>query len=211
MNYASIEEAYGGDLQGKIKKKKNKTQDPICELYEQKMSTSPYSQLDLVNGANAEYEKVRYQRNSRPLPNSDEVERENPIKNVNINRNDKYYDVSEQEAPIPQQPLSLFEKQFEIKNPNLFDDSCKTEDESNESDLEAYVYKRQPIRNNVVPKAAPQKHKGNQYYEEYFEDIANKKQSKMVYLDILLYIISGIILIFVMENILNIGINMQRF
>jgi hypothetical protein len=191
MNYATIEEAWG-DLSGR-KKKKNKTQDPICELYEQKMNSS-YSQLDLVNNSNSSFEKSKYQRNS-------EEERELSNRNVNIDSRNQYYDISDNK---PLSPESLFEKQFEIKNP-----SCNNEEEveqENDTDIEDYIYKKQPRFRPRPPKPYYPK---QSYYEEYLDDFGySNNKPKLVYLDLLLYIISGIILIFLLEQFVQIGKNM---
>lgn len=244
MNYATIDEAWG-DLSGTLKKKKNKTKDPICELYEQKVNSSAYSQLDLVNNANAEYEKSRYQRTMRPLPNSEETEREPRTKKVDINPYKKYYDISSTDTSDSKGSDSIFEKQFEIKHPKLFDsdyeqvdqEECKkkkyydiiedrqdrdpyyasvTAEEharprrhyDDEDDLEEYVYKRQG------PKPSPSRpKKGQAYFEEYLDDVGygyKDKKPKLMYVDIMLYLISGIILIFLLEQFVQIGINMQH-
>jgi hypothetical protein len=182
MNYATIEEAWG-DMSGR-KRKKNKNQDPICELYETKMNS--YSQLDLVNNSNGEFEKSKYQRNMRPMANTDETEVESSIKNVNIDSIKKYYDASDNNE-------SLFEKQFEIKK--------QQEQIVCDEELEEYVYKRQP--------SAPKKQ--NTYYEEYLDNFGySNRRPKLVYLDIILYIISGIILIFLLEQFVQMGKTMAN-
>lgn len=214
MNYATIEEAWG-DLSGR-RKKKSKTQDPICDLYEQKVNTSAYSQLDLVNNSNDQFEKSKYQRNM-------DEDRESIVKNVIINEQKQYYDISDQESK------SLFEKQFDIKHPDLFSEECEAPqkparpvykprqsaphptrtypvvypenynrnarenyDDGDSDDVEEYIYKRQP------------------YYEQYLDDYGYTKKTKsnLVYVDLILYLISGIILIFLLEQFVQIGKNM---
>jgi hypothetical protein len=204
MNYATIEEAWGGDLSGR-RKKKTKTQDPICELYAQ-------SQVDLVNNSNAQFEKSKHQRNMKPLANSSETDRETFDKKIVIDEDKKYYDISDKPNHISS---SLFEKQFEIQHPKMYDedDDCSSDKEfeiikqkvnkvydEEEEDLEQYVYKKQ---------LSPRPQKKVQYYDDYLEEFGyEQKKTKLVYLDLLLYIISGIILIFLLNQFVEIGKNM---
>jgi hypothetical protein len=210
MNYALIEEAWG-DISGR-KKKKSKTQDPICELYSYKNrqiadNTLNYnSELDLVNNSNASFAKNKYQRNMGPLTDGEDV-RESTIKNVMIDQDKKYYDVSDK------MPQSLFEKQFEIPfvkqedSCNYYDEIDNQQDQLNtmtdDEDIEEYVYKRQPRQ--------PQQRRKPNYYEEYLDEFGyQNRKPKLLYLDILLYIISGIILIFLLEQFVQIGKTMAH-
>jgi hypothetical protein len=122
--YCTIDEAWG-DLASKPKKIKKKTpQDPICDLYDTKRNSSNYNDTDLVRLANEYYDKSKYQRSMKTQPMAyEEVDRESPQKSLVINKNQNTYDVS---SEFPQKPSqnnnsALFEKQFEMKLPPLYD------------------------------------------------------------------------------------------
>lgn len=115
-SYCTIEEAWG-DLTGKSKKdsskKKRYQQDPICDLYERKANAPPYTETDLVKFANEFYDKSRYQRTMKTQPTSQEsVEREPSPKNLVIQQERSKYDISND---------TLFEKQFELNLPPMYD------------------------------------------------------------------------------------------
>ena len=86
--YSTLEEAWGGDITGRKKsepsRKKKPPTDPICELYDSKISSSAYNESDLVRFANEYYDKFdksKYQRNMKTQPLSyEEVEREPSVK-----------------------------------------------------------------------------------------------------------------------------------
>jgi hypothetical protein len=253
IGYAEISEAWG-DLSGKSKKKK-KQQDPICDLYETKGSSSAYSEIDLINYS---YDKNKYQRTVRDKP-----------KELNFESK--------------QLPNSLFEQQFDVKHPQQFDldsseqdryeKSCDSTVEHKRSD-DRQDYKRQPSteqeyeyepkqdykstkqsrqpsteqeyeyeprqeyiyqekeqydtdsseqeryysrqKRNSSRQESPRQERRNYYTsdeydsDDYIERPKRHKKQKFVYLDILLYVLSGIILIFLLEQFVKIGINMQH-
>jgi hypothetical protein len=267
--YASLDEVWG-DITGRKKKKKTQ-QDPICDLYEMKGSSSAYSETDLLNYA---YDKTRSQRTAKdntPKPTKQYVD---------IEKEQDNYESK-------QLPNSLFEKQFEIRHPQNFDmddpreymvRSCPskntrddegddvyddevvrrqsppqtqpqqqqqqqplqqrklqtqeylvTQDESprasrytkqeqpiysdDETDEEDYVEPVQPERRQHKTRQERKKriyHYDDDIEEEYYSSMFKKPPStRHVYLDIILYILSGIILIFLLEQFVRIGINMQ--
>lgn len=90
----------------------------------------------------------------------------------------------------------------------------REEEEDNDSDEEEFMkrIKRKGIipfedesyfsyKNPHIP--------SNNNYQDFTEDFVNEKKNSNQYLDIILYIISGIILIFVMEQFVKIGIILQ--
>ena len=131
--YCTIDEAWG-DLTSKQKNKKKKTpQDPICDLYESKVNSSNYSDTDLVRFANEYYDgydKSKYQRNMKTQSMAYEnLEREPSPKNLTIKKNQNIYDITRSPNAETQQPRknnssTLFEKQFEMKLPPLYDGEC---------------------------------------------------------------------------------------
>ena len=131
--FCTIDEAWG-DLTSKQKNKKKKTpQDPICDLYESKVNSSNYSDTDLVRFANEYYDgydKSKYQRNMKTQSMAYEnLEREQSPKNLTIKKNQNNYDITRSPDAETQQPRrnnssTLFEKQFEMKLPPLYDGEC---------------------------------------------------------------------------------------
>jgi len=128
-SYCSIDEAWG-DLQAKPKKdpskRKKALQDPICELYERKAAMPSYNETDIVRFANEYYDKMdksRYQRNMRTQNSSQQdVEREPSPRQFSIEKDQSQYDVS-----ATKRNKALFEKQFDVRVPALYDGSeCPT-------------------------------------------------------------------------------------
>ncbi len=126
-SYSTLEEAWGGDIAGRPtrkndqSKKKKPPTDPICDLYASKVSSSSYNETDLVKFANEyfdKFEKSKYQRNMKTVPLSyEEVEREPSTKNLTISKGESRYDLSKRQS----EDYPLFQKQFEMKLPPLYD------------------------------------------------------------------------------------------
>ena len=318
-SYSTIEEAWGGDIAGRPtrkndqNKKKKPPADPICDLYESKISSSSYNETDLVKFANEYYDKFdksKYQRNMKTQPLAyEDVEREPSPKNLVIAKGESRYDVSDKKKPSQDYPL--FQKQFEMKLPPLYDGGeCPsiTQEEytqravANSKPVSGYVYAewddkpkcRRPISsedtrgenayseriydediyqencspeqiyqeryerrpssvnsensytesdnraNKVYPPQAQddsrdyyKQYMGRRFKEEYdeyptdmeerrnrffddyedpghYQSISKKRYSNLQVLDLILYIISGIILIFLLEQFVRIGINISH-
>lgn len=248
--YATIEEAWG-DMSGRRKKKKT-SQDPICDLYETKGSSSAYTETDLVNYA---YDKNRTQRTYNDRQET---------KKVVVHHDAEVYEAK-------QLPNSLFEKQFDIRHPGNFemDDpkdymirSCPSsssrshareddgdyayddEDAKRRAALEVSARERDPVVEETRARAPrgereparretyysndtddeyepPRRRRAERVFQEddssdveheykaYARKYSEKSRSKFVYLDMILYVLSGIILIFLLEQFVRIGINMQ--
>lgn len=258
-NYCTIDEAWGGDM-GKKEKRKKTNVDPICDLYNnKKMQQNNYNDTDLTRFANEYYDKNRYQRNTSPPKDTfEEIPREKMPKRVTIKPEQAYYKANADNS-------SLFAKQFEIKLPPLYDSidgECpeisksimnelpsenitndeitrfvtRTEEYNNSEPIEDELiqqykqtiqetYKQEeedehesedisPPRRirNILPEAErifqekPQKL--SNLMREF--DLMKETTSAFQFFDIILYIISGIILIFLLEQFVKIGINMQR-
>lgn len=126
--YCTIDEAWG-DLTSKPKNKKKKApQDPICDLYEANTNSANYSDTDLVRFANEyydKYDKSKYQRNMKTQSMAyEEIDREPPQKSLMIKKNQNTYDISSESSQKPiknNNNSALFEKQFEMKLPPLYD------------------------------------------------------------------------------------------
>lgn len=203
--YASIQEVWGEDLTTK-KKKKKPQQDPMCDLYEMKGSSSAYTETEIVNTAN----EKRF-RNKPPIKPQDEIFEE---KNL---------------------PNSLFEKQFEVRHPQSFemDDpseymikSCKSYDDEpvdNKQHIvatrvederipihpkETYYHTEDELPVRKQKKVMPERHYDSDSDDEMYT--RTSRRNNLVYLDIILYVLSGVILIFLLEQFVRIGINMQH-
>lgn len=216
VGFATIEEAWGSidpkpskqqgpqrpqqgpQQQGPQQKKKQYRQfpipkDPICELadmYSTKLSDD-YSDTDLARQSQ-EYQKSTYQRNMN-------------------NRN------------ITSDPL--FEKQFDMQLPKLYDDIDDIDSRYNNA-ISAAIQRVKSEDNETVveePKVRqdipkPVKYDFND--DEEVDDVPYTKtktnSSKVMnpinsvnYIDLILYIISGIILIFLLDQFVRIGCNLR--
>lgn len=274
-NYCSIDEAWG-DLTAKSKKDSNKKKkivppnDPICDLYEAKSNSTSYNETDLVRFANEyydKYDKSKYQRNMKTQSMaSEEIEREESPKSLVINKDQSRYQVTSENKRNPSN--ALFEKQFEMNLPPLYDgsdcpligNSKKMNDYHNneineeqymkpkyspqehvstiysehsppaiysehyDSDEEDHIveseYKmrsqqeqRRFKNKNNVSYSEEEKTKNNRYFDDYDDSnsyhVMKKKYNHIQIFDLILYVISGIILIFLLEQFVRIGINMQ--
>jgi hypothetical protein len=236
-SYSTIDEAWG-DLTGKVKKDKDSNRrkkspvDPLCELYQSKASQS-FNDTDLVRYANEYNDKYRYQRNMKPPPMTyEEQPREPPVKQVVVKRPEQNPSTNNN---------ALFEKQFEIKLPPLYDggDECPVIAPSVTSEWEPYLAGQhrknrvvmeeesyhEPMSHEVIQEeeyipssSQVQKYvpppRGENYFDTLDESFGYQEEIKGKYtnmhmLDLILYIVSGIILIFVMEQFVRIGVNMQ--
>lgn len=323
-SYSTLEEAWGGDIAGRPtrkndqNKKKKPPADPICDLYESKISSSSYNETDLVKFANEYYDKFdksKYQRNMKTQPLAyEDVEREPSPKNLVISKGESRYDLSDKKKPSQDYPL--FQKQFEMKLPPLYDggecpaitqEEYSQRDVANSKPVSGYVYaewddkpKCRPTSSenthpehiygeNIYPeytygedtnqenctpehiyqerydrrsssvnseksgersysnKVYPDERTSQQddsrdYYKQYmgrrfreeydeyptdmeerrnrffddyedpghYQSLSKKKYSNLQILDLILYIISGIILIFLLEQFVRIGINISH-
>lgn len=192
-SYSSIEEAWADNylapsLQKKQKKKKSSVQsDPICDLYE--MGNNTYEESDIVSYANKFYdkhEKAKFQKSRMH-------EREKLPKVVDI-------DVSDELGAMDYGPVREKKVQFSVEDE---EEQTVSKDEIkrilDESDDEEYI-KTNP-RDKIL-------YDTKEYYDDEENDF-NQKNKSFSYFDIVLYIISGIILIFMMEQFVKIGVMMR--
>lgn len=317
-SYSTLEEAWGGDIAGRPtrkndqSKKKKPPTDPICDLYNSKVSSSSYNETDLVRFANEyfdKFEKSKYQRNMKTLPLSyEEVEREPSKKNLTISKGESRYDLTNKRQS---EDYPLFQKQFEMKLPPLYDGGeCPEIIQEETQPASGYVYAEwedKPVcrpRRKVLPESIqpdgvysegeevysdgiqsnkyqadqefadyydsitqekcnpsdeiyqeqsnsdsytgrgtrtyrdreerPYKYIGkfkegyndpiidengerrNRFFDDFdnpgtsYQSLSKKKFSNLQFLDLILYVISGIILIFLLEQFVRIGINISR-
>lgn len=195
-NYSSIEDAWGylnPELQPKNQKKK-KNKDPICELYNSKGNSSVYTDADLVaytNKYNELYNKSDFQ---------------NPIGTRGRESNPKHIDLPispsgpetrmDLESSFDFQPSQLVKEEYDLPKPpshRVHGEYASQEQEYNITDEER-TYPENYFPRTSQEYGLPQHHK----YIDYEKNDIN-------YLDLLLYIISGIILIFLLEQFVKLG------
>lgn len=198
-NYSLIEEVWGSEFYGKTKKKK--LSDPLCDLYAQsKMNDMQQSQI--------------FQRSTLPLKDTQKKVSREPEKTI---RDSIQH--------------SLFEKQFDLTLPSMFADKCdKTEinespnfENNNIIQEQKYIYDYDNDHDQNLITEEEQlnlsectnddfkensEHFRHNLYEENQKDYMNNQTVKI--LDLILYIVSGIFLIFVLETFVKIGIHLQK-
>lgn len=198
-NYSTLEEVWGETFhpaQKSKKDKKKKVHDPICELYEMG-NNNGYNDNDIVNYANnyfEKYDKTQFQRsmNDDNTQSVDVVhgqqrqpsgqERERPLREVAISNERSMYDVSEQDDVV------------ESTKPRR---------------KEAF---QQPLPTRYFVDKPHHSQKGNKHHlheDSDDDDVETSPSSGFAFIDLILYIISGIILIFMMEQFVKIGLLLQ--
>lgn len=239
-NYCSIEDAWGnltGPVP-KEKKKKKANKDPICELYDMSTNAS-YDELEMVRAANSlefdHYNKARYQKDrqaSREKPKYLQIdispdEDHVPLYEQNMSDDmnlEKQFASSVQNAQCSKNgskvKLPDLESHFNPLTSDPHDDDA-SESEADYKEFKNILQKKKeedPERNNDEEEEVPASRNGmptravnESFYEDGFYGTANKrKPSNMAILDLLLYIVSGMILIFVMEQFVKIGLMLQQ-
>jgi hypothetical protein len=212
-NYSSIEEVWGEQFPSASKPKKEKRKkivDPICELYEMG-NNNGYTENDLITYANNYFERQDkgknrdYQRTMNDLvtvfdntPSSNtpqaSVNRENPSRYVEVNTHNEYYDTTEDDEDtqhIQQYKASMDRNVSIAPAPRNISEAGYTP----ASRQQTHAYRKRqyaPIND-----------------DDYIEEYEDTKNGNFAFIDLLLYIVSGIILIFVMEQFVKIGILLQ--
>lgn len=212
--YSSIEEVWGEQFPSGSKPKKEKRKkivDPLCELYEMG-NNNGYTENDLITYANTYFERQdkgknrEFQRSMNDLatvfdtPSSNTPQsstrhyRENPSRYVNINAHNTYYDTTEDDEDMQQ----IQQYNDTVKNVSSVAPAPRNVSEAG--------YTPAPRRNPLNKKRgtyAPIQD------DDDVEDFEDNTSSRFAFIDLLLYIVSGIILIFVMEQFVKIGMLLQ--
>jgi hypothetical protein len=208
--YCTIDEAWGDLTGGKkkdSKRRKQPVQDPICDLYESRANTSAYAaETDLVRFANDYY--------NRSANGQENNVRETSPKNVKINATDSMYDLSIANTNANK---SAFEKQFEVKLPPMYDVKDEMDMEQEEDEVIIKPQMRYPQQLTQPHQSSPHIDTFNNYdnYDEShnYQEMKrynSSRYSSMQILDLVLYVVSGIILIFLLEQFVKIGIHLQH-
>jgi hypothetical protein len=207
-SYTTIDEAFGflnPELQQKPQKMKKKNKDPLCELYNQRWQQQPYTDTDLVTYAN------QYRYNKTDFQNQTVNGRENKSKYVDLSEGVR----QEYESNYDFQPSKMIEQEsYNTKQESYHptqesyhssQESYHPTQESYHPTQESYVPTEQEKYRNVFDEDAMVRALAKKYMTEQNED----KGHSLNYIDLILYIISGIMLIFMMEQFVRIGIYMQ--
>ena len=186
-NYSSLDEAWGENFNQQKptkKEKRKKIVDPICELYEMG-NNNGYNDNDLVSYANdyfEKYDKTKYQRAM------------NDENNEVLPHAPQSHEM--RERPVRQVAISSGRNSYDV---------------TDEDDIsgDAIVQRPMPRAREVPRVEKPQEsfrgHSQNRYDNEDDEPVSQS----FAFIDLLLYIVSGIILIFVMEQFIKIGLLLQ--
>lgn len=189
-NYSSIEDAWGflnPELQPKKDHKKKKNKDPICELYNSRGHQSLYTDADLVSYVNKydQYNKTDFQSS---------------VGTKGREKMPKYIDI-----PLSEESKNGFENSFDFQPSKMIDQENETEQEevyqerqgSMVIDEEDY---RKPTHQELFYEDNRQSASPSPKYR-YLDDVKNE----INYLDLALYIISGILLIFMLDQFVRLG------
>lgn len=237
INYSTLEEAWGENFSKSKKAHKKQEIDPICKLYNKRLNKvfPPYKkskekyldEYETVNYPEKNYTKYYGYNDGRPYSRRRKNITKKPV-NLNAYDSDEETDyiskkqkkkpkkyVIPTQKPIKKKIVHPDEEEF-ITN-NLIDDELDQEldqeiedeisdeefDKYLDSDEESYEEYQQILQEDIESEAE----------EEYtgFRVINRKKQPKKDknYLDIGLYTISGVILIFIMEQFIQVGMKMK--
>jgi hypothetical protein len=193
--FSTLDDAWGNHNNFPIEKKKRKdkssddtNKDPLCELYGKRYSkvSKPYSSNDDFENNFAEYDKNPYNKN---MIN----------KNTNQNRQEYY--------PIELDEYSSFASVKAIENADDEDYLLNALDKVNKTDKnfkEDEEENNEGICENEIDNPSNSKNKIKTSTDN--NEIINDDN----YLDLGLFATSGIILIFMMEKILQLGIMMKN-
>jgi hypothetical protein len=182
-NYSSLDEVWGESFNSSSKPKKEKRKkivDPICDLYQMGNNTG-YTDNDLVSYANNYFEKYDKTPYNRTMNN-----------HVNQHVNDQ-----EDNDVLPKQ----YHRERPVRQVTISDDR-ETYDVTEVDDV---PLEQEPKINKQQPK---EQFYASRYYNDDDEEPDNKT-TNFAFIDLLLYVISGIILIFVMEQFVKIGLLLQ--
>lgn len=185
-NYSSLDEVWGESFnpsQKPKKDKKKKVHDPICELYEMG-NNNGYNDNDIVSYANnyfEKYDKTPYQRSM----NNDRTQ------------HDEVLPRQDREKPVREVAISSTRDVYDVSD----EDDIVERKEAFQQSLPTRYFVDKNQHSNKKPK---------HYVEENDDDeVETSPSNGFAFIDLILYIISGIILIFMMEQFVKIGLLLQ--
>ncbi len=210
-NYSSLDEVWGeayNPSQKSKKEKKKKVHDPICELYEMG-NNGGYNENDLLSYANNYFEKYDKTPYNRTMNGSVVGSETNVMPQM------------PQMPNVPQMPQNTqMPQQYQRERPVrevAVSDARHIYDVSDNDDVSDVGHAEQHVMQRVLPKQTTREVINKKQNKETFkplryfddEDDESETTTGFAFIDLLLYIISGIILIFMMEQFVKIGLLLQ--
>lgn len=182
-NYSTLEEAWGGNFVNKSGKKKKSryVQDPLCDLYAKKnlKSRKPYGDDAIDDGMYALYNKNASSRSM--LPQTDSVQ--------SVPRASKY------------KPINVDGIEDDVHDAQPIDDD--------DAYLERYLDEEAADAGTAAAAmASSSKRRAIEAYDVHQSRRMEIEMDKDKLIDLGLYISSGILMIFTMEQILQLGMRM---
>jgi hypothetical protein len=220
-SYSTIHEAWGDNylspsLQKKQKKKKIHPQsDPICDLYEN--GNNSYNDTDIVSYANKFYEKYEKGKYQKPRM----LEREQQPRIVDFGDSPV---APHNKDVVAQMKQMIDEEEEDITT--YYDTYSKSEKQASPQQLKVHATSNPENDNYHENYQDDEEEDGSKRYTEKFANKTSrdkilydtheyylgeedpdfyKKNMHFNYFDVILYIISGIILIFMMEQFVKVG------
>jgi hypothetical protein len=187
ISYASLDEVWG-DMKKKKRSKSTPPADPVCELYN--MGSNSYdAQTSLVELSNQKFMSSPPPQ-QKPASFSDNLfEKQFELRGIHEPTQQPQHP---QHPQHPQQPhLQQPSKPVNVTQEDPYLEDLVRKKIAQVKAENAYVRQERPF------------HSQNNYY--------SKEPHHTPYIDIAMYIISGIILIFLLEQFVQIGINMQMY
>lgn len=219
-SYSTIDEAWGDPYscpplqqqEQQIKKKKKRTvintsqqtKDPICELYA--MGDTHYNDADIVSYANQFYQKQdnKFKQQRSKMPPSRES-----MRHVDIRENQ----LEDDHAYAEQHPSKYDDDYSEHERDQI---DAREMDPNNDIDtLETYIPRSHTVEKYYdasINNAHPCNGKRRLYESHDYvvsADDPDARDASFQWMDIILYVFSGLILIFMMEQFVKIGLLMQ--
>lgn len=204
-SYAYVDEVWGSShKQGKSLSCKK---DTSCELYKRRNGKD----IPLDDIMNAYMDESPYDKYEIQYKKNDKFEfREQMEHDVRIKADNDFYDLS-QEGP---KNKCYDEDVVQGTHNPILDQSYKLEQYYEEAcDNQDATSMNKERDNSVVTESTPQDLKlqtqQDLMIEHYINELKSTKKQKNNYLDLILYVASGILLIFMMEQLLQLGMFMK--
>lgn len=231
-SYTTLEEAWGDDFTKKNKKKSSQPKDPLCQLYGRKYQKAKKPFLDksveVTNGKN--YKTTGMSSRNRYFGYNDEnmsdnkesecIQHNKKRTSVKSKRNSKKKGVRFNIETEDDDDVYLYNaiKDEEILNEQDFhDDDIDFEEMNNVKQFYDDVYEESDNEDYDLPENEDPT-VDIEEEQVYFNPSSNKKnlycsnqyKDERQYFDLIIYILSGIILIFMMEQFIQIGMRLKN-
>lgn len=210
VNYASLDEVFGSDFCKTKKERKKKLKQPSCNYYARKYDEN-VEKLKNYPGHDAVNNYSNYSMNNDL---EDEVNKDNRYSEKKRRAQQKYQLYVDNEEELDYFDRIYKEHEFKGLQSNDGNNIMNYKGEIEEDDEIEEPLLRRPIKTDtlgrpnkmVLRRRYPSlKQDFDTYYDNRYEYVQDKN-----YLDFGLYLISGILLIFIMEQFVQIGMNMKK-